>query len=71
MCYEQTYQKFAIFPEDNELLLQLKGKGLSWDETSDRFLERSKGTLQVHYITTTKRESVIIELESEVQPEYI
>ncbi|KAL2063227.1 hypothetical protein VTL71DRAFT_5031 [Oculimacula yallundae] len=31
--------------EDDELLQQLKGEGLSWDEISDRFPERSKGTL--------------------------
>jgi len=41
-------------PEVNELLLQLKGEGLSWDETSNRFPERSKGTLQVCYSTELK-----------------
>lgn len=43
--------------EDDSLLLQLKGEGLSWDEISDRFPERSKGTLQVHYSTKLKRRS--------------
>jgi hypothetical protein len=42
-------------PEDDELLLQLKGDGFSWDEISKRFPERSKGTLQVHYSTKLKR----------------
>lgn len=42
---------------DDELLLQLKGEGLSWDEISDRFPERSKGTLQVHYSTKLKPRS--------------
>ncbi|KAH7364881.1 hypothetical protein BKA65DRAFT_145706 [Rhexocercosporidium sp. MPI-PUGE-AT-0058] len=40
--------------EDDTLLLQLKGKGLSWDEISDHFPGRSKGTLQVHYSTKLK-----------------
>ncbi|RDL30225.1 uncharacterized protein BP5553_10503 [Venustampulla echinocandica] len=43
--------------EDDDLLLQLKGEGLSWDEISDRFPERSKGTLQVHYSTKLKPRS--------------
>ncbi|PVH69524.1 hypothetical protein DL98DRAFT_438906 [Cadophora sp. DSE1049] len=43
--------------QDDELLLQLKGEGLSWDEISDRFPERSKGTLQVHYSTKLKPRS--------------
>ncbi|KAH6664047.1 serine/threonine-protein kinase [Halenospora varia] len=43
--------------EDDELLLQLKGEGLSWDEISDRFPGRSKGTLQVHYSTKLKPRS--------------
>jgi hypothetical protein len=43
--------------EDDALLLQLKGEGLSWDKISDRFPERSKGTLQVHYSTKLKRRS--------------
>ncbi|CZT08656.1 uncharacterized protein RAG0_13662 [Rhynchosporium agropyri] len=42
---------------DDELLRQLKGEGLSWDEISDRFPERSKGTLQVHYSTKLKPRS--------------
>jgi len=40
--------------EDDTLLQQLKGKGLSWDEISDHFPGRSKGTLQVHYSTKLK-----------------
>ncbi|KAG9240287.1 hypothetical protein BJ878DRAFT_395596, partial [Calycina marina] len=40
--------------DDDELLRQLKGEGLSWDEISDRFPGRSKGTLQVHYSTELK-----------------
>jgi hypothetical protein len=44
-------------PQDDELLLQLKGEGLSWDEISDRFPERSKGALQVHYSTKLKPRS--------------
>jgi hypothetical protein len=43
--------------QDDALLLQLKGEGLSWDEISDRFPERSKGTLQVHYSTKLKSRS--------------
>jgi len=43
--------------QDDKLLLQLKGEGLSWDEISDRFPERSKGTLQVHYSTKLKPRS--------------
>ncbi|KAH8746274.1 hypothetical protein F5882DRAFT_312417 [Hyaloscypha sp. PMI_1271] len=43
--------------QDDELLLQLKGEGLSWDEISDRFPTRSKGTLQVHYSTKLKHHS--------------
>jgi hypothetical protein len=43
--------------EDDILLLQLKGEGLSWDEISERFPERSKGTLQVHYSTKLKPRS--------------
>jgi hypothetical protein len=41
-------------PKDDELLLQLKGEGLSWDEISEYFPERSKGTLQVHFSTKLK-----------------
>ncbi len=44
-------------PEDDELLLQLKGEGLSWDMISHRFPGRSKGTLQVHYSTKLKPRS--------------
>ena len=44
-------------PEEDALLLQLKREGLSWDEISDRFPERSKGTLQVHYSTKLKPRS--------------
>ena len=40
--------------QEDELLLQLKGDCLSWDEISDHFPERSKGTLQVHYSTKLK-----------------
>jgi hypothetical protein len=40
--------------QEDTLLLQLKGDGLSWDEISDHFPERSKGTLQVHYSTKLK-----------------
>jgi hypothetical protein len=41
--------------EEDILLLRLKEEeGLSWDEISDRFPERSKGTLQVHYSTKLK-----------------
>ncbi|KAH8587516.1 NACHT domain-containing protein [Bisporella sp. PMI_857] len=40
--------------QEDKLLLQLKREGLSWDEISDRFPERSKGTLQVHYSTKLK-----------------
>lgn len=44
--------------EENKLLLQLKGeKGLTWDEISEHFPERSKGTLQVHYSTKLKPRS--------------
>jgi len=43
--------------EDDNLLLQLKGKGLPWDEISDHFPGRSKGTLQVHYSTKLKPRS--------------
>jgi hypothetical protein len=43
--------------QDDELLLQLKREGLSWDEISDRFPTRSKGTLQVHYSTKLKPRS--------------
>lgn len=43
--------------EEDELLLQLKEEGLSWDEISDCFAERSKGTLQVHYSTKLKPRS--------------
>ncbi|CZT41151.1 uncharacterized protein RSE6_00859 [Rhynchosporium secalis] len=45
--------------EDDKLLLHLKRKGLSWDEISDHFPERSKGTLQVHYSTKLKPRSVM------------
>lgn len=41
-------------PEEDELLRQLKGDGLPWDEISDRFPGRSKGTLQVRYSTKLK-----------------
>ena len=44
-------------PQDDELLLQLKREGLSWDEISVHFPERTKGTLQVHYSTKLKRRS--------------
>ena len=44
-------------PQEDTLLLQLKGEGLSWDEISDHFPERSKGTLQVHYSTKLKPRS--------------
>jgi hypothetical protein len=40
--------------QEDELLLQLKGAGLSWDEISEHFPERSKGTLQVRYSTKLK-----------------
>ncbi|KAH6672626.1 hypothetical protein B0J14DRAFT_78188 [Halenospora varia] len=40
--------------QEDTLLLQLKGEGLSWDEISDHFPERSKGALQVHYSTKLK-----------------
>jgi hypothetical protein len=43
--------------EDDELLLQLKGEGLSWDKISERFPKRSKGSLQVHYSTKLKPRS--------------
>jgi hypothetical protein len=46
-----------LSPEEDALLLQLKREGLSWDEISDRFPERSKGTLQVHYSTKLKHRS--------------
>src|SRR5258706_4887339 len=46
------YSRFSS--EDDELLLQLKGEGSSWDEISDHFPERSKGTLQVHFSTKLK-----------------
>ena len=36
---------------EDDLLLTLKGEGLSWDEISDYFPNRSKGTLQVRYCT--------------------
>jgi hypothetical protein len=42
-------RKVKFWRQDHILLLQLKGDGLSWDETSDSFPERSKGALQ--YIT--------------------
>jgi hypothetical protein len=39
--------------------VQLKEEqGLSWDEILDRFPERSKGTLQVHYSSKLKSPSV-------------
>ena len=44
-------RKVKFSREDDKLLLQLKEDGLSWDEISDHFPERSKGTLQVHYST--------------------
>jgi len=50
-------RKVKFSREDDILLLRLKGEGLSWDEISDRFPERSKGTLQVHYSTKLKRHS--------------
>ncbi|KAG9235614.1 hypothetical protein BJ875DRAFT_265946 [Amylocarpus encephaloides] len=40
--------------EEDDLLLQKKGEGLSWDEISEHFPERTKGTLQVHYSTKLK-----------------
>jgi len=43
--------------QEDELLLQLKGEGLSWDEISDHFPKRSKGTLQVRYSTKLKPHS--------------
>ncbi|XMA19876.1 hypothetical protein WAI453_012667 [Rhynchosporium graminicola] len=43
--------------DDDELLRQLKSEGLSWNEISDCFPERSKGTLQVHYSTKLKPHS--------------
>jgi hypothetical protein len=43
--------------EEDELLLQLKGEGLSWDEISDHFPERSNGSLQVRYSTKLKPRS--------------
>lgn len=36
-----------------------KREGLLWDEISDRFPERGKGMLQVHYSTKLKRRSEI------------
>lgn len=51
--YQQTRQD-AIFVPRDKLLLQLKGEGLSWDEISDYFRERSNGTLQVRYCTKLK-----------------
>jgi hypothetical protein len=50
-------RKVKFSREDDILLLRLKGEGLSWDEISDRFPERSKGTLQVHYSTKLKPRS--------------
>lgn len=50
-------RKVKFSREDDKLLLQLKEDGLSWDEISDRFPERSKGTLQVHYSTKLKPRS--------------
>ncbi|CZT07721.1 uncharacterized protein RCO7_11211 [Rhynchosporium graminicola] len=49
------YSRFSF--DDDELLRQLKAEGLSWDEISDHFPERSKGTLQVHYSTKLKPRS--------------
>jgi hypothetical protein len=40
--------------KEDDLLMQQKGEGLSWDEISMLFPERSKGTLQVHYSTKLK-----------------
>jgi hypothetical protein len=50
-------KKVKFSREDDILLLQLKGEGLSWDEISERFPDRSKGTLQVHYSTKLKPRS--------------
>jgi hypothetical protein len=50
-------RKVKFSREDDKLLLQLKEDGLSWDEISDRFPERSKGTLQVHYSTKLRPRS--------------
>jgi hypothetical protein len=50
-------KKSRFSSEDDDLLLQLKGEGLSWDEISERFPERTKGTLQVHYSTKLKSRS--------------
>jgi hypothetical protein len=56
MCRPAKNLRFSH--EDDILLLRLKGEeGLSWDEISERFPERSKGTLQVHYSTKLKPRS--------------
>jgi hypothetical protein len=50
------HSKFS--PEDDKLLRRLKeDECLSWDEITEQFPERSKGTLQVHYSTKLKRRS--------------
>jgi len=55
-------KKSQFSTEEDDLLRQLKGEGFSWDEIkarfSDRFHERSKGCLQVHYSTKLKLYSV-------------
>jgi len=43
--------------DEDDLLLRKKGEGLSWDEISKYFPERTKGTLQVHYSTKLKTRS--------------
>jgi hypothetical protein len=43
--------------EEDDHLLQKKGEGLSWDEISEHFPERTKGTLQVHSSTKLKPRS--------------
>jgi hypothetical protein len=55
MCRPVRNSRFSS--QEDKLLLQLKEEGLSWDEISDRFPERSKGTLQVHYSTKLKPRS--------------
>ena len=53
MSTHVRHSKFS--PEDNMRLRRLKeDECLLWDEITEQFPERSKGTLQVHYSTKLK-----------------
>jgi hypothetical protein len=47
-------KKSRFSSKEDDLLLQRKEEGLSWDEISEHFSKRTKGTLQVHYSTKLK-----------------